>query len=52
MPRIALYPAFELGQWDEDELSAQDDLQVRLHLALEVIDAHAQRGGRFLRVTV
>ena len=48
VPRVALHPAFELGQWDEDELSAQHDLEVRLHLALEVVDAHAQRRGRFL----
>jgi hypothetical protein len=33
---------------DQDELSARDDLWVRLHLALEVIEAHAQRCGRFL----
>ena len=48
MPRVALHPALELSEWDQHELPAQDDLQVRLNLALEVIEAHAQRRGRFL----
>ena len=48
VPRVSLHPALELGEWDQNELSAQHDLQVGLHLALGVIDAHAQRGGRFL----
>jgi hypothetical protein len=48
MPRVALDPPLELGEWDEHQLAAEDDLEVRLNPALEVVDAHAQRSGRFL----
>jgi hypothetical protein len=47
VPSVVLYPALELGERDQDELPGADDSQVRLHAALEVIDADAQRCSRF-----
>ena len=43
--RVALDPALELGDRDQDELPREHDLQLGLHLALEVVDADAERGG-------
>ena len=41
-------PSVRARRGDQDELPHRHDFQVRLHLALEVIDAHAERSGRFL----
>jgi hypothetical protein len=37
--RVALDPAFELGDRDEDELTRENDLELRLDSALEVVEA-------------
>ena len=41
--RVALQPALDLGDRDEHELPAADDAHRRLHVALEVADAHPER---------
>jgi hypothetical protein len=37
--RFALNPAFKLGDRDEDELARENDLELRLNPALEVVEA-------------
>jgi hypothetical protein len=45
--RVALPPAFELGDRDEHELARQDDLEFGLDPALETVEAdpEGRRGG-------
>ena len=40
--RVALDPALELGDRDEYQLPGDHDLQLGLHLALEVVEADAE----------
>ena len=42
----SLHPAVERARLDQQQLAARHNLHERLHVALEVRDAHAQRCGR------
>src|SRR4051812_37975716 len=42
---VALNPALEFGDRDQDELPSDHDLELGLHLSLEVVDADPQRRG-------
>ena len=50
--RVALDPAPELGDRDEDQLPRDHDLQLRLHLALKVLRLMPSDAAASRRVSV